>query len=102
MSKKNNGFLGYYRLDGAIVHEQDSLEIGRFFREGGCRYEFSVVWEVLGQHNVPCLRVFNDAWQGLYSEHQPLLKTLAENDGKDLQIDELIKILKSLGYKECK
>jgi len=95
----DKGFLGY-NFDKYKLRDQDCVNIGRYFEYGGCEYEFSIEWICLQGCFIPCLRVFNDAWKGLYEEHMPLLKTLADNDSKNLSPKAMRKLLNKLGYKD--
>jgi len=96
---EEKGFLGC-NFDKYKVCGQDCVNIGRSFEYGGCEYEFSIEWICLQRNLVPCLQIFDDAWKGLYAEHIPLLKALADNDSKNLSLKEMKKLLNKLGYKD--
>jgi hypothetical protein len=43
----------------------DEIVFGRYYREGGCRWEGTIRWQMLrGEDPAPQVAVFSDAWDG--------------------------------------
>ena len=75
----------------------DELVLGLYYENGG-GYEMSIVWKDIGMgRSVAQLRAFDDSWKVLAS-FGDLIAKLAEYDNANINVQEMMEVLKSLGF----
>lgn len=76
-----------------------SISIGMYQDDGSTTGEFSISWEELGGELVPRINMYDDAWD-LFKTMAELFSALPEMNDTKPSPDGVIKLLKSLGYKD--
>lgn len=68
--------------------------------EGGCAFEFNIVWKNIGVGLFPKLEMFDDSWAA-FREYPELFKQLASWESiVPPQPENIIQILKDLGFED--
>lgn len=105
MEKHNGNIRGFVHLSrawyGAANLERkdevvDSVSFGYYSPDGGTTGEMTVTWQILSGKVVPCLKVWDDAWDALY-RFQDVLKEMRKADDLNIDAEEFCNLLKHCG-----
>lgn len=97
-SKKGFNWLSKSYYFKPTIDEADGFYIGLYYDEGGCDYEFSVEYKVLGDLCC-CVRVYNDAFKA-FEGFKEFFEAIELRSNVKTSPDDLYEILIGLGYKD--
>jgi len=99
MGECTRGFYWTQEAWYAKTTDDQDITFGMYETDNGTDGEMSMVWEELGDNQVPRLKIYNDAWKVLGS-FQDLLQKLAEVDDENITQGQFVGILRECGFED--